>query len=82
MNIREQLKGTGVAIVTPFKENESVDFESLGKLIDSIIDNGVEYVVTLGTTGETPTLDKQEKLDIINFTFVCKVNIGFYCNLM
>ncbi len=69
MNIREQLKGTGVAIVTPFKENESVDFDSLGQLIDSIIDNGVEYVVTLGTTGETPTLEKQEKLDIINFTF-------------
>lgn len=69
MNIREQLKGTGVAIVTPFKENESVDFDSLGKLIDSVINNGVEYVVTLGTTGETPTLDKQEKLDIINFTF-------------
>lgn len=69
MNIREQLKGTGVAIVTPFKENESVDFESLGKLIDFIIGSGVEYVVTLGTTGETPTLDKQEKLDIINFTF-------------
>ena len=69
MNLREQLRGTGVAIVTPFKENESVDFDALGKLIDFIIDNGVEYVVTLGTTGETPTLDKQEKLDIINFTF-------------
>jgi 4-hydroxy-tetrahydrodipicolinate synthase len=69
MNIREQLKGTGVAIVTPFNENESVDFNALGKLIDFIIGNGVEYVVTLGTTGETPTLDKQEKLDIINFTF-------------
>ena len=69
MNIRGQLKGTGVAIVTPFNENESVDFEALGKLIDFIIGNGVEYVVTLGTTGETPTLDKQEKLDIIHFTF-------------
>jgi 4-hydroxy-tetrahydrodipicolinate synthase len=69
MNIREQLKGTGVAIVTPFNENESVDFDALGKLIDFIIGNGVEYIVTLGTTGETPTLDKQEKLDIINFTF-------------
>ena len=69
MNIREQLKGTGVAIVTPFNENETVDFNALGKLIDFIIGNGVEYVVTLGTTGETPTLDKQEKLDIINFTF-------------
>ena len=69
MNISEQLKGTGVAIVTPFNENETVDFLALEKLIDFIIGNGVEYIVTLGTTGETPTLDKQEKLDIINFTF-------------
>ena len=73
MNIREQLKGTGVAIVTPFNEDESVDFAALGKLIDFIISNGIEYVVSLGTTGETPTLDKQEKLDIINFTYE-KVN--------
>ena len=69
MNLREQLRGTGVAIVTPFKEDESVDFDALAKLLDFIIDNGVEYVVSLGTTGETPTLDKQEKLDIFNFTF-------------
>lgn len=73
MNIREQLRGTGVAMVTPFKEDESVDFNALGKLIDFIIDNGVEYMVTLGTTGETPTLEKQEKLDIIEFTYE-KVN--------
>lgn len=73
MNIREQLKGTGVAVVTPFNEDESVDFTALGKLIDFIISNGIEYVVSLGTTGETPTLDKQEKLDIINFTYE-KVN--------
>ena len=58
-----------MAIVTPFKSDESVDFEALGKLIDFIIGNGVEYIVTLGTTGETPTLDKQEKLEIINFTY-------------
>ena len=69
MKLREQLKGTGVAIVTPFKVDESVDFDALAKLIDYVIGNGVEYIVTLGTTGETPTLDKQEKLDIINFTF-------------
>ena len=69
MNLRGQLSGTGVAIVTPFNENGSVDFEALGKLIDFIISNGVEYIVTLGTTGETPTLNKQEKTDIINFTF-------------
>ena len=68
MNLREQLKGTGVAIVTPFNGDESVDFKALGRLIDFIIENGVEYIVTLGTTGETPTLDEQEKLEIINFT--------------
>ncbi len=73
MNLREQLKGTGVAVVTPFNENESVDFQALEKLIDFIISNGVEYIVSLGTTGETPTLDKKEKLDIINFTYE-KVN--------
>ncbi|MEO6719743.1 MAG: 4-hydroxy-tetrahydrodipicolinate synthase [Ferruginibacter sp.] len=68
MNLREQLKGTGVAIVTPFKEDESVDFNALQKLLDFTIENGVEYIVSLGTTGETPTLDKQEKLDIFNYT--------------
>lgn len=69
MNIRQQLRGTGVAVVTPFKEDESVDFDALGKLIDFIIGNGIEYIVSLGTTGETPTLDKQEKLDILTYTF-------------
>ena len=73
MSLRQQLRGTGVAIVTPFNENELVDFDALGKLIDFIINSGVEYIVSLGTTGETPTLDKQEKLDIIHFTFE-KVN--------
>ena len=68
MSLRNLLKGTGVAIVTPFNEDESVDFAALGNLIDFIIGNGVEYIVSLGTTGETPTLTKQEKLDIVNFT--------------
>jgi 4-hydroxy-tetrahydrodipicolinate synthase len=68
MSLRNLLRGTGVAIVTPFQEDESVDFAALEKLIDFIIGNGVEYVVSLGTTGETPTLTKQEKLDIVNFT--------------
>ncbi len=69
MNFREQLKGTGVALVTPFTENLAVDFDALGKVIDFDIENGVDYLVSLGTTGETPTLSKQEKLDIANFTF-------------
>ena len=69
MSVRDQLTGTGVALVTPFNEDGSVDFASLEKLIDFVIDGGVNYVVTLGTTGETPTLSKEEKKDIINQTF-------------
>lgn len=69
MSLRTQLSGTGVALVTPFKNDLSVDFDALGKVIDAMIDGGVEYLITLGTTGETPTLEKQEKKDIVNYTF-------------
>jgi 4-hydroxy-tetrahydrodipicolinate synthase len=68
MNIRDQLRGTGVAIVTPFTENNVVDFDALGNVIDFIITNGVDYVVSLGTTGETPVLDKGEKQAIVAYT--------------
>ena len=73
MSLHNQLKGTGVAIITPFKSTMEVDFDALEKLIDFIVKDGIEYIVTLGTTGETPTLDTEEKYDIINFTFE-KVN--------
>lgn len=69
MSVRDLLQGTGVALVTPFKEDKNVDFESLQALIDFVIEGGVNYVVTLGTTSETPTLSKEEKLEIINATF-------------
>src|SRR3982751_4142558 len=69
MPIRDQLKGTGVALVTPFKEDKAVDYDGLQKLIDFVIDGGVNYVVTLGTTGETPTLTREEKTEIIQFTY-------------
>ncbi len=69
MSLRQQLQGTGVALVTPFRTDLQVDFDALGKVIEAMITGGVEYLVTLGTTGETPTLDKQEKLDIVNYTF-------------
>lgn len=69
MKLREQLTGTGVALVTPFKTDLSIDFDSLKNLINYVIDNGVEYLVTLGTTGETPTLSHNEKIEIINFTY-------------
>jgi len=66
--LKNTLRGTGVALVTPFK-NQEIDFPALGKLIDFVIENGVNYVVTLGTTGETPTLNVSEKKDIIAFTY-------------
>ena len=56
-------------MVTPFKANFDVDLEALGRVIDFVINGGVEYVVTLGTTGETPTLSKEEKIAIIQYTY-------------
>ncbi len=67
--VREQLKGTGVALVTPFGPKGEIDFDALQKLIDFVIEGGVNYLVTLGTTGETPTLSREEKTEIIDFTF-------------
>ncbi|MBY0481962.1 MAG: 4-hydroxy-tetrahydrodipicolinate synthase [Chitinophagaceae bacterium] len=69
MSLRKTLRGTGVALITPFKSNFEIDYHALDKVIDSMIHGGVEYIVTLGTTGETPVLDKQEKIDIVNHTF-------------
>ncbi len=68
MSLIPILKGTGVAIVTPFLEDCSVDYVALEKIINSIIEAGVNYIVSLGTTGETPTLTKTEKLEIVAFT--------------
>lgn len=73
MNLKSVLRGTGVAIITPFNENKEVDFDALEKLIDFNINNGVNYIVTLGTTGETPVLSSTEKKDIIKFT-IDKIN--------
>ncbi len=67
--LRKILSGTGVAIVTPFTEKHAIDFPALGKIIDFLIDGGINYIVTLGTTGETPVLDAAEKKDILQFTY-------------
>jgi 4-hydroxy-tetrahydrodipicolinate synthase len=69
MTVQQQLRGTGVALVTPFAKDGSVDYNALGKVIDHVIKGGVEYLITLGTTGETPTLSKEEKIAVIEFTF-------------
>ena len=57
--------GTGVAIVTPFTNKGAVDFTALTKLVDHIIKGRVEYIVVLGTTGETATLSKEDKQQVI-----------------
>lgn len=59
--------GLGVALVTPFKSDESVDYESLDKLIEFQISNGTDYIVALGTTAETPTLTIEEQKEIAKF---------------
>jgi 4-hydroxy-tetrahydrodipicolinate synthase len=61
-------RGTGVALITPFTQNGAVDYGALEKLIHFNIENGVNYFVSLGTTGETATLTKQEKKEVWSFT--------------
>jgi 4-hydroxy-tetrahydrodipicolinate synthase len=60
--------GTGVAIVTPFHDNGDVDYPALNKLINHLIEGGVEYIVSLGTTGESATLDSDERKEVWDFT--------------
>ncbi|MCQ2959482.1 MAG: 4-hydroxy-tetrahydrodipicolinate synthase [Bacteroidales bacterium] len=67
MKIQDKLRGTGVALITPFTNNNKVDFNSLGKLVDHVIDGGVEFLVVFGTTGEPVTLSDAEKKDVIDF---------------
>jgi 4-hydroxy-tetrahydrodipicolinate synthase len=63
----KKFKGIGVAIVTPFKNDSSIDFSALGHVINHIIKGGVNYIVIMGTTGESATLTKDEKQAIISY---------------
>jgi 4-hydroxy-tetrahydrodipicolinate synthase len=65
--VKKRFIGTGVAIVTPFRKDDSVDFNSLANLIEHLITNDIDYIVVLGTTGETPTLSKDEKKAVTSF---------------
>lgn len=69
-----RLKGMGVALVTPFYEDETIDFDALAKLVEYQIKNGTDYLVVCGTTAETPTLDENEKKAILDF--VIQINNG------
>src|SRR5688572_17014190 len=74
MSLRKKFTGTGVAIVTPFTEDGKIDWPSFEKVINHIINGKCEYIVVLGTTGESPTVHGKEKQEV--FSFVNKVNDG------
>ncbi len=59
--MKSQLKGTGVALITPFTKDNQVDTEALSRIVNYVIDGGVDFIVVLGTTSEAPTLTKEEK---------------------
>ncbi|WP_039053652.1 4-hydroxy-tetrahydrodipicolinate synthase [Sphingobacterium sp. T2] len=63
-----EIQGAGVALITPFHADGSIDFETLGNLIEFQISEGMDYLVSLGTTGETATLSSEEKKKVWQFT--------------
>lgn len=63
----ENFNGTGVALVTPFNSDGDIDYQSLNLLIEHVQTNGVDYLVVMGTTGESPTITASEKIEILNF---------------
>jgi len=65
--INNKLTGMGVALITPFKEDESVDYNALGRVVDYQIKNGIDYLVVLGTTAETATMTEAEKKEVATF---------------
>ena len=62
--IYRRFKGMGVALITPFKEDGSVDYPALIRMVDHLVQNGADFLCVLGTTAETPTLTKEEKQEI------------------
>jgi 4-hydroxy-tetrahydrodipicolinate synthase len=74
MTTMNKFYGTGVAIVTPFESNSEVDYNGLRAIINYLIEGGIEYIVSLGTTGESVTLSKDEKKKVWSFT--AEVNNG------
>lgn len=67
-------KGSGVALVTPFNQDMQIDFDALASLVEYQIENGTDFLVVQGTTGESPTLSKSEKMDVLND--VIEINEG------
>ena len=67
MNYSYPFKGLGVALVTPFKTDGRIDFESLARIVENLIAGGVDHLCVLGTTAETPTLSASERLEVVKF---------------
>src|SRR6185437_9120652 len=75
-------RGTGVALVTPFQNNETVDYTALEKLVNHTIEGGVNYLVALGTTAESPTLSAEEKRDVLAFIVnKCNKRVPVVCGI-
>ena len=63
--MKSKLTGLGVALVTPFTDSGEIDFAALNNVVDSVIEGGVDYLVVMGTTGETPTLSMPERVALL-----------------
>jgi 4-hydroxy-tetrahydrodipicolinate synthase len=68
----KRIFGTGVALITPFNEDKTIDYTSLEKLINKVTEGGIDFLVVLGTTGEATSINDSEKNDLINF--IVKLN--------
>ncbi len=64
-DLKDRLSGLGVAIVTPFTDSGEVDYAALNGLVDYVVEGGVDYLVVMGTTGETPTLAMPERVAVL-----------------
>ena len=70
----------GVALITPFKEDGSVDYDSLLRLVEYQVQNGIDFLCVLGTTAETPTLTAEEKRKMCSYTSRCGQQLHPDCN--
>ena len=68
----KRIFGTGVALITPFNEDKTIDYTSLEKLINKVTEGGIDFLVVLGTTGEATSINESEKNELINF--IVKLN--------
>ena len=80
--VNRSLRGTGVALITPFQKNGKIDLPALEKLVEHVIKGGVDFIVALGTTAETPTLSALEKQEVLTAVVAyCKAKVPVVCGI-